>query len=242
MVSFDGHDYRIVSRLGSGAVGTTFKVVEIDGKTGEDLGAYVAKTVRDQHTGERVSLAYRLARPHLRHPALSTVYQVASNWQDNGFSALMTWIEGEPLSEYIGVLPILAEDFQDESEEALALRWLRTACEALDTLHRNSLVHGDVSPRNMILSGTDIVLTDYDCVARIGEKSAARGTVLYCSSSCAHGEDVAPSDDIYALAASFFQVLFEKPPFQYDDVQAKERGLNWAGRQAGSLPDVGAVS
>ena len=228
VVSFDGHDYRIVSRLGSGAVGTTFKVVEIDGKTGEDLGAYVAKTVRDQHTGERVSHAYRLARPHLRHPALSTVYQVASNWQDNGFSALMTWIEGEPLSEYVGVLPILAEDFQDESEEALALRWLRTACEALDALHRNGLVHGDVSPRNMILSGTDIVLTDYDCVARIGEKSAARGTVLYCSSSCAHGEDVAPSDDIYALAASFFQVLFEKPPFQYDDVQAKERGLNWA--------------
>ena len=35
-------------------------------------------------------------------------------------------------------------------------------CEALDVLHGNGLVHGDISPRNIIVSGTDLVLTDYD--------------------------------------------------------------------------------
>ncbi len=152
----------------------------------------------------------------------------------------MTWIEGEPLSEYAGVLPILAEDLHEESGETLASRWLRTACEALDVLHGNGLVHGDLSPRNLIVSGNDLVLTDYDCVTRIEARAAAPGTVLYCSPSYLEGRDATPSDDIYALAASFFQVLFEKEPFQYEGIQAKERGLNWHGVERDEYPVLAA--
>ena len=95
----------------------------------------------------------------------------------------MTWIEGAPLREFTGVFPLLAEEQQETSSEALALRWLRAMCEALDVLHRNGLIHGDISPRNMIVSGSDLVLTDYDFVGKIGEPIAAPGTVLYCSPS-----------------------------------------------------------
>lgn len=236
VVPFEGRDYRIISCLGSGSIGTTFKVVEIDSTTGEDLGAYVAKAVHDKETAERVMRTYSLVRSHLRHSGLSTIYQVASEWQDNGFSALMAWIEGEPLSEYAGLLSILAEDLQEPSAEALAVRWLRTACYALDTLHRSGLVHGDVSPRNIIVCGSDLVLTDYDCVTKVGERPASPGTVVYCSPSFAEEGTAAPSDDVYALAASFFHMWFEKPPFQYDDTLAKERGLNWTGVDREALP------
>ncbi len=41
--------------------------------------------------------------------------------------ALMTWIEGTPLREFTGVFPLLADEQQETSSEALALRWLR-AC------------------------------------------------------------------------------------------------------------------
>ena len=230
-ISFRGHSYRIISRLGSGGVGTTFKVVKIDPKTKNDLGAYVAKVARDEETGRRILAAYELAHSHLRHSALSTIFEVASEWQDNSFVALMTWIEGEPLSEYSDMFSLLAEDLQEESSEALALRWLQTACEALRVLHDNGLVHGDVSPSNMIVSGADLVLTDYDCVTNIGKRATMPGTVLYCSPSYLQQRDAMPSDDLYALAASFFQVLFSKEPFQYDGIQAKERGLNWEGVQ-----------
>ena len=56
-------------------------------------------------------------------------------------------------------------------------------CEALDVLHRNGLIHGDVSPRNLIVSGSDLVLTDYDFVGKIGEVARAPGTVIYSSPS-----------------------------------------------------------
>ena len=78
VVNFRGRDYRIVSRLGSGGVGTTFKVVRIDGATGGDLGAYVAKVVEDKRTGERVLRAYNLAHSHLADSAaLSTIFETA---------------------------------------------------------------------------------------------------------------------------------------------------------------------
>ena len=229
VVRFRNRDYRIISRLGSGGVGTTFKVVGVERGTGSDLGAYVAKVVHDEETGKRVLETYNLARSHLRHTALSIIFETADEWHDNGIVALMAWIEGEPLSDFSGILPIHAEDLHEESGEALVLRWLRTLCDALDVLHRNGLIHGDVSPRNIIVAGSDIVLTDYDCVSKLDHPRTTPGTVLY--SSHTHLEDclATPADDLFALAASFFQVLFDREPFSYNGNLAKDRGLNWDG-------------
>ncbi len=238
VIPFRGQEYRIVSRLGSGGVGTTYKVVKVDPASQGDLGTYVAKVARDEKTGKRILKAYALVHSHLRHSALSTIFEVAPEWQDNGFVALMTWIEGSPLGEYAGVVPILADDLHEVSGEALMLRWLRTACEALAVLHENGLVHGDLSPRNMIVSGTDLVLTDYDCVTKIGTRAATPGTVLYCAPFCLEGKLATPSDDIYALATSFFHVLFDREPFRDEGDQAKARGLDWDAAQRSEHPLV----
>ena len=106
-------------------------------------------------------------------------------------------------------------------------------------LHDNGLVHGDVSPRNIIVSGTDLVLTDYDLRDEGRESEQPRPvTVLYCSPSYLQGHNTTPADDLYALAASFFHVVFEKEPFQYDGAQAKERGLNWTGLERDEYPTL----
>lgn len=227
VVRFRDNDYRIVARLGSGGVGTTFKVVHVDRSTKEELGTYVAKVAHDAKTGERVLRTYSLVRSHLRHSALSTIFEVAREWQENQFLALMTWVSGAPLSDFIGVFPLLAEEQQEPSSEALAVRWLRAACGALDVLHRNGLIHGDVSPRNLIVSGSDLVLTDYDFVVKLGEPLASPGTILYCAPSYEDGHRASPSDDLYALAASFFHVLFEREPFRHGKDLDKRRGLSW---------------
>ena len=229
VVPFRGGHYRVVERLGAGGVGTTFKVVETD-SSGEDRGTFVAKVAHDQDAGRRTTHAYRRARSHVgRHPALSAILEVAPQWLENQFTALMTWIEGAPLHDFLGVFPLLAEEQGEVSAEALALRWLRDMGDALDVLHRSGFVHGDVSPANMIVSGQDLVLTDYDFVTKLGEKRTAPGTFLYCAPSLPDGGPAQRCDDIYALAASFFHLLFDREPFRYDGVVVKERGLNWAG-------------
>ena len=237
VVPFKGWEYRVVGRLGSGGVGTAFRVVQLDRTTREDIGTYVAKVAHDEETGRRLVGAYSLARSHLRHQAVSGIFEVAEEWRENEFTALLTWIKGSPLSDFTGVFPLLAQDQREESGEALAARWLRTMCEALDVLHRNGLVHGDVSPRNMIVSGGDLVLTDYDFVRKIGEAGDAPGTFLYSAPTSGSGP-AASAGDLYALAASFFHVLFEREPFRYGGDLAKQRGLNWEGLERAEYPIV----
>lgn len=232
IVRFRERDYRIVCRLGSGGVGATFKVVEIDGS--EELGTYVGKVAHSAETAEEALHAYRIVRPHLGgHKGLSAIFEVASEWRENEFVALLKWIEGTPLGEYLGVFPLVAEQ-QGETAEGLAIRWIRQAAEALSVLHRAGLLHGDVSPNNLIVADSDIVLTDYDFVGRIGEPRRHPGTLLYSAPSC--NLPALPSDDFYALAAAFFHVVFEREPFSYQDGIHKERGLNWEGLPRDEYP------
>lgn len=241
VVPFRDHDYRIVSRLGSGGVGTAFKVVEINHTTKEELGTYVAKVGHDETIGQQVLKSHSLARSHLgRHTALSAIFEVAQEWKENDFITLLSWVEGTPLHAFAGVFPLLAEDMQ-ESGEALALRWLCAMCEALAVLHRNGLIHGDVSPHNMIVAGrdlSDLVLTDYDFVAKIGDRITALGTVFYCPPFQQDNRTASGSDDIYALAASFYHVIFDEEPFQHNGAHAKERGLNWEGVDHAQYADL----
>jgi serine/threonine protein kinase len=191
-------------------------------------------------TGRRVLRAYCLARSHLRHSALSSIFEVASEWQENQFTALMTWISGAPLADFTGVFSLLADDQQESSVEALALRWIRIACEALAVLHDNGLIHGDVSPRNLIVSGSNLVLTDYDFVCKIGDQLRVPATVLYCSPSYETKLAASPSDDIYSLAASFFHVVFDKHPFRHGSDLDKKRGLNWENIAREQCPTLAA--
>lgn len=228
-VAFRGRSYRIVTRLGSGGVGTAFKVVEFAQDTEEEIGIFVGKVAHDQAAGEHARRCYEMVREATsRHLSLASVFEVATEWRDNEFLALASWIEGVPLADYAGVVPLLAEDSRMSAEE-LASRWLRDMCDALDTLHRSGLVHGDVSPRNMILSVPEqaLVLIDYDCVARIGNPRTVPGTVLYAPPQRNQDEGAQRSDDLYSLAASFFHVLFDREPFARKGDQLRKGTLNW---------------
>jgi serine/threonine protein kinase len=239
VIRFRDRDYRIVSRLGTGGFGITFKVTEIDRSTKEDLGTYVAKVGHTEESGRRVLRAYSIARSHLgRHPALSAIFEVAREWEVNQVLALMTWIEGTPVKDLMGVFPLLAEEQQEVSPEALALRWIRMVCDGLDVLHRNNLIHGDVSPRNLIVSGCDLVLTDYDFVQKIEDPVKNPATMLYCSPSYETQAPASPSDDIYALGASFFHVIFDREPFLHSGVLKKSLGLNWDALDRTSYPTL----
>ena len=255
-VRFQSRTYRIVDRLGSGGVGTAFKVVELDPSTNRDVGTFLGKVVSDEATGDQVRRAYQRSRPSVsQHPGLSTVFQVASEWRENEFVALTTWIEGSALADYAGVIPLLAEDQsgrtdpQPDTTEELVLRWLEEACGALGALHRNGLVHGDVSPGNIILakaqdperpdrSAERLVLTDYDFVTPVGDPPSTPGTILYGSPNRVRKGTARPSDDLFALAASFFHVLFDKEPFVHGGRQEKKRGLNWKHGDRDAYPRV----
>jgi serine/threonine protein kinase len=224
VVPFQNSRYKILNRLGSGGIGQTFKVVELDIHSDERFGAYVAKTVLHQEDGEAALRAYRQVRAQTTHPNLSTIHEIAPEWRANGFVALLKWIEGMPLQDLIGVLPLYAEDLGESSAEALAVRWLLELCAGLGELHQHGLAHGDVSPRNIIVQGGTVVLTDYDKASTAGGLSRG-GTPGYASPGVQNRATLHPADDVYALAASFFHLLFDREPVR----SGPEQGLNGQG-------------
>lgn len=238
-VRFRGRWYRIVERLGSGGFGETFKVEAFDRSSGEVFGYYVGKTVREREMGRRVLRSYNLARPRLgRHRALSAIFEVADDWDENGFVALMTWVDGIPLSERIAKPESASGPGQQAMTESTALKWIREICEALEQLHGNGLVHGDVSLRNIVVSAGSPVLTDYDLTTKSGEAALSPGTPLYCAASRQEGQPATPSDDLYALSAAFFHLLYGVQPFKGAGPEAKRLGLDWGSTDRNRFPIV----
>lgn len=232
---FQNHYYKIISRLGIGGIGQTFKVVHFDPNTKEEYGIFVAKTINDEKDSKACLDAYLKVRSYSLDQNLAAIHEVTPEWNSDEIAALMEWIDGVPLSDLTGVLELHAEDLGEDSLENMCLRWLTQICQGLSALHRVNLVHGDVSPKNIIVSGPKVTLTDYDGITRAGEKPAI-SSPSYSSPSVQSRDEIVPSDDIYALAASMFHVVYEEEPFRHKTEFRKDLGLNWRDDQVGKWP------
>lgn len=222
----------VIACLGSGAIGRTFKVAEVNPETGEYYGTYVAKVINDEHAGNEALKGYRRVRPYADRPGLATVYEIAERWQPDTVAVLLKWIEREPLSGLKdGLIGLAIQESGAETLRGLVKKWLHDGCEALALLHANGLVHGDISPGNLIYCPDTITLIDYDSVVQSGSAGWTSGTRPYCSPEAEKGEALNGSDDIYALAASIYAVVFEeeKPFCQPSGANDKSGGLSWHG-------------
>jgi serine/threonine-protein kinase len=102
------------------------------------------------------------------------------------------------------------------------LRFLTPIADALDTAHRIGLVHRDVKPQNILLSGReDAYLADFGVAKRTGGDGLTApggfvGSFNYAAPEQALGEPTGPASDVYAFAAIIFQCLTGEVPYPRD--------------------------
>lgn len=109
--------------------------------------------------------------------------------------------------------------------------WITSLCDALGYAHESAgLVHRDLKPANlMVNSRNELKITDFGiaCTLRdsLSHASAptSSGTLNYMSPQQLLGEDPSPSDDIYAVGATLYEMLSSKPPFYGGDVASQVR-------------------
>ena len=134
---------------------------------------------------------------------------------------VMPFVEGESLREKLqrdGRLPIHE-----------ALRILREVLDALAYAHGHGIVHRDIKPDNVMLSGRHAIVADFGVAKAVsaagGEKlttvGLALGTPSYMSPEQATGEtDLDHRSDIYAVGALAYEMLAGEPPFNKRTAQA----------------------
>jgi hypothetical protein len=109
-------------------------------------------------------------------------------------------------------------------EPALAAELVAQAGSALDAAHARGLVHRDVKPANLLVSGLPesrphVYLTDFGLARRDGSSTALTttgqwmGTPDYAAPEQIDGYDVDPRTDVYALGCVLFAALAGMPPF-----------------------------
>jgi serine/threonine protein kinase len=89
------------------------------------------------------------------------------------------------------------------------------AFEALASVHEASVVHGDVSPSNLLADASAAWLIDFGLSSFLDETRPVQtfaGTLLYAAPELARGEAMGQAADVFALAATLLQLLSGKAP------------------------------
>jgi hypothetical protein len=139
----------------------------------------------------------------------------------------MRHVEGETLNDWSGGVELFAEQSGTDAQ-SLLLDWLEGLLAGLARLHTGNVVHGDVSPSNVIFRGRDVTLTDFDTALATDELRRLPGTRGFQPPEAAAEQPVHPSHDVYAAASVMFFAATGRRPFERGGESRPDLGLAWA--------------
>jgi Tol biopolymer transport system component len=222
MVGTTLNHYRIVRLLGSGGMGEVFAAEDLKLQRPVALKILPKAVASDPERRERFEREAR-AVAALNHPNIVTIYSVEET-SDLTFLT-MEIVDGKPLSELIpaGGLSI---------DRILKLAIL--LADALAAAHDRGIVHRDVKPANIMVTGDGRVkVLDFglaklrpeplDAAAAttldappITGKGHVLGTTAYMSPEQAEGKSVDHRSDIFSLGVTLYEMATGQRPFQGD--------------------------
>src|ERR1700759_671073 len=200
---------------GRGGMGIVYRATELS------LGRPVAlKLIAPEHAAdagfrERFQRESRMAAA-IDHPNVIPVY--AAGEEDGRLYLVMRWGAGTARHKLLRA--------EGQREPLRAAHIVSQVAGALDAAHAAGLVHRDVKPANVLLSGDHAYLADFGLTRMAGADSQLTdtnhflGTVDYMAPEQFHPGPVDARADVYALACVLFAALAGRPPFLRDTVPA----------------------
>src|SRR5579864_9302184 len=193
--------YKILSTIGSGGFGTVYLAEDtwIDKKV-----ALKVPHKQNLDFGELLREPRLLAT--LNHPNIVAI--LTAEKQENVFFIVMEFVPGETLET------IIARD--GAFELSRALDYTCQICNAVDHAHRQGVLHRDLRPSNVIVSGSGMLKVADFGTSRFLEIAAHGTTVIgsppYMAPEQFHGKAVFASD-LYSLGVTMYQMLTGLLPY-----------------------------
>jgi serine/threonine protein kinase len=209
--------YKILNQIGSGGMGEVYRARDTR------LDRLVAVKVLHSHLADQPGLRDRFEREAralagLNHPHICALYDIGC---ENGVEYLvMEYLDGQSLEQKLekGVLPI------DQ-----AIVWAMQIAEALDQVHRLGVLHRDIKPGNIMLTGSGVKLMDFGLakmsLPRLTDDTltaelvltvdgALLGTLPYMAPELLMGNEADARTDIFAVGCVFYEMITGHRPFE----------------------------
>jgi serine/threonine-protein kinase len=213
--------YELIAPLGTGGMGEVF-LARVRGAARVQK-TVVLKRLRQDRLNDEAARARFIDEARvsvsLSHPHVVPVFEFGE--LDGSYFLVIEWVRGGELQRIAGV------DKPPLGWAAVALLGSQL-CDALAYLHRRTdrrgqqLVHGDVTPRNVLLSlDGHALLADFG-LARFAPRGRA-GTRRYLAPEQARGESADGRADLYALALVLCEAATGQPAYDRDPDRAEKQ-------------------
>jgi serine/threonine protein kinase/tetratricopeptide (TPR) repeat protein len=240
-----GH-YRVLERLGSGAMGEVYRAEDLHLR--RDVALKTLHTDTDVEEGTARLLAEARAASALNHPHIAVVYEIghATRGADALAYIAMEYVEGHTLAELTRRGPLDLDVVFDIGEQI---------ADALAEAGRLGIVHRDLKPANVMVAPSGRVkVLDFGVAqrrrgaadgpddptrtsVRLDLDSGFAGTVGYAAPEQMAGRDVDPRADLFAFGVLLYELVCGQRPYTGGNpAQILEAMLT---RDVPSFPDAG---
>ncbi len=216
--------YQILREVGRGGMAIVYLARDL--KHGRDVAVKVVRPSLAAALGRARFLREIQIAARLRHPHIMPVY-------DSGEVP----VEPDEGSAFLSRAPLLYYVMPFEPGQSLRERLtrdgpmpvqdvvqiLRDVCEALAHAHQHGIVHRDIKPDNVLLSGHHAVVTDFGVAGAVSAAtvepttagaSTVAGTPAYMApeQAAGPGHRIDHRADIYAVGVLAYELLAGRPP------------------------------
>ncbi|MBE6424792.1 MAG: hypothetical protein E7029_02145 [Planctomycetaceae bacterium] len=213
---------RLVEELGAGGYGVTWKAVISSAGVEQTVVCKLLKENlrNDTNATEEVRRVFELTQ-RLNHTYICPIKAIDED-PVHGIFLVMAYAGGETLRKWFSRQP----GYENGLSMDMVKPILEKIADALDTIHRNEVLHRDVKPENIIFSdsGKNAVpwLIDFGIAAKIhteesnmttGRSRANSGTAPYMAPEQHLSRQQDARTDQYALAVMAYEFLTGQVPF-----------------------------
>jgi serine/threonine protein kinase len=204
---------RIPIELGRGAMGVTYKAVDVNLRCAVALKVINAQLIGDESARRRFVQEARAAAS-VRHPNVASVFHLGEI--GGKYFYVMEFVEGETLEKLIRR--------SGKLETNVALEVVTQVTAGLIAIQKQHLVHRDIKPSNIMVSSEDgrvesVKIIDLGLVkGALGEDTISTagsfaGTPAYASPEQFAGIGADIRSDLYSLGITLWEMLSGKLPF-----------------------------
>jgi serine/threonine protein kinase len=214
--------YRVERKLGDGGMGEVWLATHLLLERQDALKVIHASLAGDDEFVQRFVREAR-AINRLDHPSIVRVFDFG-RLRDGRFYLAMKYVEGEPLDVLLdrsGQLPL---------PQLVSI--LAQLADAIGHAHARGVIHRDLKPQNLLLSGEHLMVLDFgiakilrDDPMRLSATGQVLGTPSYMAPEQLRGVGDDPRSDLYALGCIAYQLATGAPPFVGEAAELAEAHL-----------------